>query len=354
MPDFILTATAEIHENNADFKNPYLAYAKFVFTDDQPNKNHQGVRYEDFPQLAASAIDMPVKLRFLSNQLGSHKASIPIGHIKSIEEVTLPNNVHQLIAEAPLYAEEYPAEVEFLRDAHKNGQAPNVSWELGYESDLVLNGTTWKTKPVAKAATFVRQAAYGTRTALLALASLNDTEIEQGLTALASEIESRNVSQGGTETVTEQEYKDKIAELEKQLANALKQISDGDSALKTAQAEVDQKETEIKDYKKVQLIADRTQKVVEAGFKLDKDPEKAKARQEFYASLPQEVFDQYFEDLKAAAAKASKVPDNTAFASLKKGGIPKLVTDDTDDSYNIGDIGKRLRGISRGYTVNNE
>lgn len=350
MKNLLLEAAAELYEEQdfAKLGHPYLTYAKFVFTDDQPNGNKQGVKYEDFPLLAKSAIDMPVKLRFLGKTIGNHASSVPIGHIKEIEENTIENGVHQLVAIAALYSNEYPNEIKYLKDSYDKGEAPSVSWELGYDRDEVENGITWKRKPIAKASTFVRQGAYGTRTKLLALASLEGSEEELGkeLVALASTLGPNN---GGitVDEKKEQEYKDKIASLEKDIAalTATHVKTDGD--LKTAVAELQAKDEVIQQYEQVIVTEERTKKVVEAGLKLETDPAKLKTKQEFWAALPEATFDEYVADLKTAVDSA-KPKAATAYASLQTRLAPTPRLQAVQDApTTLSELATRLRSISR-------
>lgn len=343
MKSLFYEATAEIIEDVAaeDIKNPYVVTAKFIFTDDKPNGNKQGVKYEDFPDLALSAVGMPVKLRLIGNQLGGHKASVPIGYIKNIEENKVSDTEHQLIATASLWSLEFPKEIKVLQDAYESGKSPVVSWELGYEEDQVENGVTWKRKPTAQAATFVKSGAYGNRTALIALASLSEEE----LTAFANQI-----TEGGNnvDEKRETELLDEIAALKAKIVDLEPKVAVAETALKTAQAELVGKEEVIQQYQKATLISERTQKVAEAGIKLETDAEKLKTKQEFWTSLPEETFVQYIADLKAASAGAPA--PKTAMASLRGPEVPKL-NGTSQGPIDVPDLRKRLRDAARGISA---
>lgn len=178
-------ALAELVEvpNPDEGKNPFLTMAKFVFADDRGNKNSQGIQYEDFPQVAASAIDMPVKMNYSrSSGVQNHANSIPIGHIKDIQ---IDEASRKLIATAMLYADEFPDEVQYLKSSFAENNAPGISWELAYQDSVVTNGVEWLKNIVTKAATFVRNPAYGSRTSLLALAESD--EFQEFLLARSNE-----------------------------------------------------------------------------------------------------------------------------------------------------------------------
>lgn len=164
-----------------DFVHPGLRTVRFIFCDDQPNENGQGIEYSDFAELKQSAIGTPIKVKFLGKGVGGHYSSIPIGHIKAMSEREAEGGVHQLIADGILYAEEYPDEVEYLAHSFAEGKAPGVSWELSYNSErsIVKNGIQWLKGLLTRAATFVSDPAYGNRTAILALASNRNIDAAQ-------------------------------------------------------------------------------------------------------------------------------------------------------------------------------
>lgn len=181
-----LAELVEIPNPDSD-KNPFLTVARFVFADDKGNKNNQGIEYEDFPQVAASAIDMPVKINYSrSSGVQNHANSIPIGHIKSME---IDEASKKLVATAMLYADEFPEEVSFLKESFAEDNAPGISWELAYRDSVVKNGVNWLKDVVTKAATFVRNPAYGSRTSLLALAA--SEEFQEFLLARSNEEETQ-------------------------------------------------------------------------------------------------------------------------------------------------------------------
>lgn len=340
-------ATAEIYDtpnpNAGDFKHPLLTYAKFVFADDKPNGNNQGILYEEFPALAQSAVDMPIKIRFIASTAGGHKDSVPIGHIKKIEEETLEDGTHRLIADAVLYTEEFPKEINFLREAHASGNAPGLSWELNYKDEVKKDGVSWLKGLIARAATFVKIPAYGARTSLLALASteMSDEELSRELTALASEFSPKIDNKGGSNTMTEQELLDKIKALEAQLGDLTSAKAKAESDLKTAQAEVQSKDEVIQKYERATLIGDRTKKVAEAGLTVEKDETKLAAKQEFWAALSEDAFTEYLGDLVAASKAAPK----QASASLKlTPELPRL--NPSSDGVNVSELRNRLRGLA--------
>src|SRR4051812_48084854 len=146
----IFTALAEIlevpNEGPDSGTNPYLTKARFVFADNKGaptstgNGNLQGIEEEDFDEVIRTALHMPVKMNYLgADNVGSHRGSYVIGHISDMQKVT-NGDTSQLVAEALLYAEEYPEEVTFLKDAFANKKAPGISYEIAYANSTVKNG----------------------------------------------------------------------------------------------------------------------------------------------------------------------------------------------------------------------
>src|SRR3972149_2345609 len=286
------SAIAELTEVSSDnFSNPLLTVAKFIFADDKGNVNRQGIEVTDFPAIAQSAIDMPVKMSFSETGAGNHYGSIPIGHIKAMETVQ-ENDVNKLIATAVLYADEYPDEINFLKDAYASGKAPGISWELNYKSSIVRDGIEWLKEIVTKAATFVKVPAYGSRTHLLALASAEDNTLVELAKEilLQANIKEEPKDKGGNK-VEKEELKKKVQAMEK-----------------------------------ATLIESRTHKLVEAGFTLEADAEKLAKKKEFWASLSEEAFNEYVEDLKAA--KATAKPAIASHRTVE--GLPKLALAEVD------------------------
>lgn len=338
------------------FENPYLKTVKFVFADDKPNLNNQAIPYEEFANLKASAMNMPIKIRFLGKRggAGNHDGSIPIGHISAIaEELDEDGTTHKLVADGVLYADEYPDIVEYLEEAYAQDQAPGISWELSYRESIVEQGIMLLKGVIARAATFVKHPAYGKRTALLALASdatLSDEEIEQEIVSLfAKEPEIK----GGTNNVTLEEALAKIAELEAALASKETELEAKASEIQTLneavakvtelEANVTELEGAIAAYEKATIVADRTQKMVAAGVVLDTDAEKLAQKQELWAAMSEEIFN---EVISTVAAVATKAPAK-AEASARVLNLPKFTVDTSGGSTSVPDLMSRMRAISR-------
>lgn len=338
----------------SDFKHPLLKRVRFVFADDKPNGNNQGIAYEDFEDVKQSGIDMPIKMKFLGEAgAGGHTGSVTFGHIKDIEEDVLADGTHRLIANGVLYASEYPEEVKYLDAALAEGKAPGASWEVVY-SDVEKDGpVSWLKKIVTSAATFVRNPAYGTRTALLALASttdITDEELSKELLGIVEEIRPKINVEGGSNTV-EKELEKLQAELDAKVEE-LKTAKELNETLTTAKAELETKITSqdevIAEFKKSQLIADRTAKVAEAGLKVETDADKLSKKQEYWISLSEDQFAEYLADLQSAASAKEPLETKKGLAALLNNPVPRVDPKDGDESISYDELKASFRSRNRG------
>jgi len=320
----LFESKAEIQQigDSSDFKHPLLTTAKFVFLDDKVNSNNQGVSVEDFDSVIQSAIGVPVKMKFVGTA-GTHAGSIPIGHITSMVKDTTADGTNRLIGTATLFAQEFPKEIAYLKEAYDKGEAPGISFELLYDTkaSIIKEGITWLKNIITEAATFVRNPAYGTRTSLMALASdqsVSDDDFNSAVLQWAETEKEQNVQKGGSK-MTEQEIKDlqdklaaaetKVTELTASLATKDTELTEKTDALATATTTVTELQTKLDDTVKAATIAERTAKMTEAGYKLDADAEKAAAKQAIWLELSEPAFASYLEDFieakKSTVATAS-------------------------------------------------
>lgn len=340
----------------SDFKHPLLRKVRFIFADDKPNGNNQGIEYEDFELAKQTAINMPIKMRYLgtADQAGGHTGSVTFGHITDMSEETLEDGTHQLIGEGVLYKEEFPKEVEFLERAFAEGKAPGSSYEIVY-SDVKKDGPVeWLKNFATSAVTFVRHPAYGTRTALLALASdnrISDDELNEKLVGIIEDIRPKNDEKGGSNTV-EKELEELKAENEKIKAEN-ERLTKENETLNTAKAELETKvETQdkaIAEFQRTKLVEDRTAKVAEAGLSVpDADLER---KQTYWVSLSEEAFAEYLEDIKAVKALAPKVEEpKKAVASLNI-DLPRPSVSTNVEALTIDELKGSLRNKVRGVTT---
>lgn len=328
--------------------NPKLkAIAKFVIADDQPNGNNWLLPYTEFQNIIDTAIGMPVKMRFDGFGIKDHPGSVPIGAITKIEEDEV-DGVHRLIAEASLWVDEFPEEIQFLKNKLKEKKPPGISYEIIYnkETSKIIEGIQNFKDTRTAAVTFVRVPSYGKRTPLLALASqknLTDLEVIDGAVQMINGwTKDFNGKKGGQDMDHEEELKkttealttaraeatsltEKIAELEKQLVD-----KDG---------EILKRDEEIGKMQRTALVDTRTRKFIEAGFSLDADTEKADKKKQFFAAFStDEGYEEYLADLvttKTAAASAAPANEAAAaYASAKASlrnnvELPKVGAEDS-------------------------
>jgi len=155
--------------------NPYITWAKFVLTDDEPNGNKVRIPKEEFSNLIASGVHMPIKMTL--GNIEGHDASIPIGVITHLKE-----NGNRIEGLAALWNSERPEDVGLLKEKYDNEEKLNISWEIGYsmttESEK-YEGVMDLYHTLLKAATLVETPAYEGRTTILALAEMEKKNMEE-------------------------------------------------------------------------------------------------------------------------------------------------------------------------------
>lgn len=330
-------------EAESDFSHPLLRKVRFVLTDDRPNANNQGIEHEDFELLKMSAIDMPIKMRFIGDDVLGHKGAITIGHIRAVSEEE-EDGIHKLVAEGVLYADEYPNEVQFLEQKFATrlqdpaAEAPGISWEINYKDEKKQGAISWLKGAITKAATFVKNPAYGARTAILAIASdnsLSDDDLIKEISTIAEKYSPKNDEEGGNNKVEEE-----LKKLQEQLAALQKELEEVKTAKSELEAKVTAQSEVIATYERATLIADRTKKATEAGLKVE--GEKLEKKQEFWATLSEEAFNEYLADI-ATASKNLK-----AQASVTSGGLPKIDPPaDDEETVTLSELRTKMRTLGR-------
>jgi len=352
------TAIAEINdvENTEDFKHPLLTKIKFIFATNEgahlstasavPGKK-QGIKEEDFDEVIKSAINAPLKMRFLGARgIGNHLGSIPIGHITGMTKTELEDGVKALLAEAVLYTNEYPDEVQYLKDAFAEGKSPGISYEILHSADSPIeNGVQWLKNMVTQAATIVRSPAYGDRTAILALAAnkeLTTEEFTEGIIQLVTPQET--TIEGGSEM---DEKDKKIKELEDRIVALAAEKETEVTAKSTLQGQIDALTGELETlrgenatFKKNELVATRTKAFVDAGLKLEADASKAEAKKEFWAKMDDATFAEYIEDLKAVSGKATALAEAADRHGIR---VPRLAVASNGEGRSLDELKAELR-----------
>jgi hypothetical protein len=159
--------------------NPYVRWAKFILTDDQPNGNNERVPVDGFDNLIQSGIHMPIKMAEGKIEKG-HENSSPIGVITHLKKV-FEDGVNKIVGLAALWLNERPGDVSYLKTKVDNGEEVDISWELGVSNKVRNNdGTIDLIDPTLKAATVVGVGAYFGRARITAMAAkkTNKTTIE--------------------------------------------------------------------------------------------------------------------------------------------------------------------------------
>ena len=244
----------EVNESFASLLlNPYVTWAKFILTDDEPNGNNVRIPKEEFSNLINSGIYMPIKMTL--GEIEGHEASIPIGVITHLKEVK--NRVEGLAA---LWRNERPEDIELLKEKHENEETLNISWEIGYSvwSDSPdYEGVVDLFDTKLKAATLVETPAYAGRTTILALAEQEKNnmdelekqinELEKSLAEMKEEKEELLEKLDGSTA--------KVDELTSELAEVTSKVTDLNSELeelrvfKTEAEEKLEKEEKVSDIK---------------------------------------------------------------------------------------------------------
>lgn len=178
--------------------NPLVRWAKFILTDDKPNRNGKVVSQSEFKNLISTGIFQPIKMATGKINAG-HEDSIPIGVITHLEQED-----DKILGLAALWSDERPEDVEFIKESFDNGIPLNLSWEIKYTDSELKDGVEYLKNVALRAATLVGRPAYQGRTPILAVASEQEDnkleaqnseletkkkELEDLLTAKASELE---------------------------------------------------------------------------------------------------------------------------------------------------------------------
>jgi len=217
--------------------NPSFLWTKFVLTDDKPNENKQRVPKEEFANLIKSGVFAPVKMSF-GEINEDHDDAFPIGVITHLKEQD-----DKVLGMAALWSRERQEDVLKIREMVKNGDLPQLSWEILFEkSEQDETGVEALSNTVLRAVTLVSMPAYAGRTPIYAAASKNTnseensveeleklqarvSELEQSLATKDEEVSSLNakIAEMETENVSLKEFKSAI-ETEKLLAEKLASI----------------------------------------------------------------------------------------------------------------------------------
>ena len=288
--------------------NPTLSLMEFIFTDDKPNANKQGIPESAFANIINTGTLMPIKMSEGGISPG-HAGTLPLGVISSLEKKPAEDR-NLIVGKAALWSKERPEDVQMIKEAYAAGKPLNISWEVLYtETEVDENGITWLIDPTVRAATFVGVPAYDGRTHLISVAS-KDLKIEENMNELETKL-------ADAET--------KKTEAETKLAKAESDVTKLTSDLATANAEL----TSLRDFKakteqaqaEAALLSSRLAKFAEAG--LTYKPEEVDAKKAMWLKMDEEAFNYMVSEMKALASVKG------AEASKTEPPIPASVTNTT-------------------------
>ena len=150
-----------------EYKNPLLTWVRFIFTDDLPNANQQGIGQDEFSNLIKSMSYMPIKADFDSEfGLEGHSEARIIGVIKGGQQ-----QANTVVTIGAIYHDEYPEIVDFFKKEMAEGGRVDFSWEIRYKDSEEKDGVEWLKEVTTKAVTAVQHPAYEGRTPLVSISS---------------------------------------------------------------------------------------------------------------------------------------------------------------------------------------
>ena len=198
-------------------QNSTFQWAKIIITDDKPNLNKQRVPADEFDNLIRTGSFTPIKMaeKHISDGHAESKGKI-IGTLASFSKDS-GNDTNRLFALAALWKMERAEDISLLKEMYNSGELPEVSWEIAYSSqDTDDDGISTLHGLTLTGVAVVGKPAYGGRTPIIAMSSVNEEEsVEETekLTTRITELES-TLASTNEELTTLREYKNSI-ELEK-------------------------------------------------------------------------------------------------------------------------------------------
>lgn len=150
--------------------NPYVRWAKFIFTDDQPNGNKERTPLDEFDNLIQSGIHMPIRMAEGKIEEGHENAS-PIGVITHLKKEFV-DGVNRIIGLAAFWLKERPSDVSFIKEKIDNGEDVNLSWWLGAQDKVLASDGVYDWKGLSvQSIDIVDRPAYQGRTRIIAMAA---------------------------------------------------------------------------------------------------------------------------------------------------------------------------------------
>lgn len=359
-------------------ENPLITKMEFVFADDKPNGNKQGIPKNSFASIINSGAFMPIKME--KGKIGGHVASEPLGTIKELIEQD-----NRIVGMAALWNKERPSDVALLKQSYAEGNPIDISFEVQYtEFELDDSGVEWFLDPIVRAATIVSNPAYAGRTPMLSVASeeqhvdLPDEsfafiepggEIKDGITHPRSlrhfpykdndsnisekllneslaQIENLENFDSRAEVLavlnaavaelkdkeTQNKMEEKVKELEAEAKSLREQLEELQGQVKTLTEERDSlkeyKENREKADSQAELLKSRLEVLAEAGFEFTN--EQVASKKDFWLALDDNAFKSYVSEIKsvkeasASADAGPAVPPDVSGNTAATNGIEML------------------------------
>lgn len=336
----------ELGESFASYMlNPIITWAKFILTDDRKNANGERIPESEFPNLLKTGIHMPVKMANGEISAG-HPGTKPLGTITHLKVEKTADGSSAIVAIAALWAQERPADVEFIKTRFAEKLPVDVSWEILYEdatfnhetNSMDLNGT------ILRAATIVGNPAYQGRTPFLSIAA---TKISEATTDINMEDDvDMTQLQAEVDRLTAELNELKSAK-EIALAEVSSQVTERDAEIARLTVLNTNNETELVTLRElkasIEAIAEKKTKLEEVKTKfveaeIVKDDEYFTENADRLIGLSSDELDFMIQEFKAFS-EASLKPTSAS----KKTKIPALLGDETDSKPTTVDIANALR-----------
>jgi uncharacterized small protein (DUF1192 family) len=300
---YSIIETDQDYEEAAVSRNPRVAWAKFVFTDDQPNLNNKRVPIDEFNNIIKTGVHMPIKMQE-ANVQGEHSLSIPIGVITN-----LAKQDNKVVGLAALWKEERPEDVALIQESYASKEPLKLSWELFYtDSEEEANGVEALKGTTVRGITFVGKPAYDGRTNVYEMAEQQSNEEDIHLT----------------------ENETKVTELEAQIATLTERVNALTSELETKSSELTSVNSERDAAEaKAQVLSTRRNALKEAGVNLS--DEDFASRQDKILGMDDDMFAFYAQEL--VAFSATKNTNETAVPATSQ--VPDVSGIDPKNPFEI-------------------
>lgn len=300
-------------------KNDLVTWAKFVLTDDQPNKNKRIVPQSQFDNLITSGIHMPIKMAY--EEIGEyHDDAVPIGVITNLKKVK-----NQVIGLAAFWTKERPEDVAMLKERYASKKPIDVSWELLARENELEDGNIELEDVKMTAATIVGLPAYGGRTPILQMAA----ELKKQEDKILDELEK-----------VKQELQDAL-DANKKLSDELDEVKASMKTFDELQKEAEElrkfKEEIDAEKEREDKLSDLKDRFVEAG--INKDDEYFVENADRLLKLDDDSIEFMLQEM-VAFAKTSEDSEETASEEKKK--VPNFKTGEKEGDMSEADLAKAL------------